>query len=46
MALAGDLKTIEECRAIWQQVRGRSPRGFPMPVWLFERVAGRLYACM
>lgn len=38
--LAGDLKSIDECRAIWQEVHGSRPRGFPMPVWLFERVAG------
>lgn len=30
---------IDECRAIWRDVRGRTPRGFPMPVRLFERFA-------
>jgi len=38
--LAGDIKTIDECREIWAEVRGRPPGKFPMPVWLFERVAG------
>lgn len=38
--LAGDLKTLDECRQLWSQA-GRRPRGFPMPVWLFERVAGK-----
>ena len=38
--LAADIKTIDECRAIWRDVRGGDPRSFPMPVWLFERVAG------
>jgi uncharacterized protein YbjT (DUF2867 family) len=38
--LAGDLRTIDQCRAIWQRATGRRPRGFPMPTWLFERVAG------
>lgn len=38
--VAGDLKSIDECRAIWEDVYGRRPRGFPMPVWLFERIAG------
>jgi uncharacterized protein YbjT (DUF2867 family) len=38
--LAGDLKSIDECRAIWQDVHGHRPRGFPMPVWMFERIAG------
>jgi uncharacterized protein YbjT (DUF2867 family) len=38
--LAGDLKSIDECRAIWTEVRGRKPRSFPMPAWLFGRIAG------
>lgn len=38
--LAGDLKTIDECRSIWADVEGNPPRSFPMPVWLFERIAG------
>ena len=38
--LAGDLKTIDECRRIWSEVRGKAPGRFPMPVWLFKRVAG------
>jgi hypothetical protein len=38
--LAGDVRTLDECRQMWTE-RGIKPRGFPMPVWLFERVAGR-----
>lgn len=38
--LASDLKSIHQCRAIWTEVFGRRPRSFPMPVWMFERVAG------
>ena len=38
--LAGDIKTIAECRAIWEDVKGRRPRSFPMPAWLFQRIAG------
>jgi uncharacterized protein YbjT (DUF2867 family) len=37
--LAGDLCSLDECRQKWSEV-GRPPRGFPMPVWLFKRVAG------
>ncbi len=37
--LAADLKTLDDCRRIWTEA-GRKPRGFPMPVWLFKRVAG------
>ncbi len=40
IALAGDVKSLAECRAIWAEVNGKPPRGFPMPVWLFKRVAG------
>jgi uncharacterized protein YbjT (DUF2867 family) len=38
--LAGDVRSIDECRAIWSEVKGRPPRRFPMPVWLFERFSG------
>ena len=38
--VAGDIKSIDECRSIWQEVYGRRPSRFPMPVWMFERVAG------
>ena len=38
--LAADVKTIDECRAAWREVHGSNPRSFPMPVWLFQRVAG------
>ena len=37
--LAGDVRTLRECRQMWIE-RGVTPRGFPMPVWLFMRVAG------
>jgi uncharacterized protein YbjT (DUF2867 family) len=40
LALAADLRTLFECRMIWRRVTGRSPRRFPMPVWLFERFVG------
>jgi uncharacterized protein YbjT (DUF2867 family) len=40
LALAADVRTLSECRKIWRDVTGRSPRRFPMPVWLFERFVG------
>jgi uncharacterized protein YbjT (DUF2867 family) len=40
LSLAGDLKTLDDCRRMWTEA-GRRPRGFPMPVWFFERVAGK-----
>jgi uncharacterized protein YbjT (DUF2867 family) len=38
--LASDARSIEECRALYRAERGRAPRRFPMPVWLFERFVG------
>lgn len=40
LSLAADIVTIDQCRAIWHETSGRRPRGFPMPVWLFERFVG------
>ena len=40
ISLAADVKSIDECRSEWTRVFGRRPRSFPMPAWLFERVAG------
>jgi uncharacterized protein YbjT (DUF2867 family) len=40
LALAGDVRTLSECRAIWRRVTGRNPRRFPMPLWLFKKFTG------
>lgn len=40
LSLAADVRTIDECRALWSEHVGRRPRGLPMPTWLFERLAG------
>jgi hypothetical protein len=40
LSLAGDLKTLAECRELWT-AKGRTPRGFPMPTKVFEVVAGK-----
>jgi uncharacterized protein YbjT (DUF2867 family) len=40
IALASDVRTLDECRATWQESTGRRPRGFPMPLWLFRRFVG------
>jgi hypothetical protein len=34
------VESIDQCRAIWREVRARTPRGLSMPVWLFERFVG------
>jgi uncharacterized protein YbjT (DUF2867 family) len=38
--LASDVKSIEEVRAIYQNVMGKAPSRFPMPVWMFKRFVG------
>ena len=40
LALTTDVRSIDECRRVWRETRGRPPRRFPMPVWLFERFVG------
>ena len=37
LRLASDVQSIDECRAIYQRIMGKSPPRFPMPVWMFER---------
>jgi uncharacterized protein YbjT (DUF2867 family) len=37
LALAADVQSLEQCRAIYREVMGRGPRRFPMPAWLFGR---------
>jgi uncharacterized protein YbjT (DUF2867 family) len=38
--LTSDVRSIAQCRQIWQDVYGRPPRRFPMPVWMFQRFVG------
>ena len=40
LPLAADLRSIAECRDSYRRVFGHRPRRFPMPVWMFKRVAG------
>ncbi|MFP5320138.1 MAG: NmrA/HSCARG family protein [Acidimicrobiia bacterium] len=40
LPLTSDVQSIADCRAVWQEVTGRPPRRFPMPVRLFERFSG------
>lgn len=41
LQLTSDVRTLGECRELWREVHGRSPRRFPMPIWLFERFTGK-----
>ncbi|MCR3749260.1 NmrA/HSCARG family protein [Lentzea californiensis] len=40
LPLCADVRSVDECRALWRETRGRAPRGFPMPVWMFHRFVG------
>lgn len=40
LGLVSDVQSIDECRGLWKERTGKKPRGFPMPVWLFERFVG------
>ncbi len=40
LPLAAEVQSMDEARSTWQEVTGRAPRRFPMPVPIFERIAG------
>lgn len=40
LSLVADVRSIDECRSLWEEELGRRPRGVPMPPWLFERFVG------
>ncbi|MET9229225.1 NmrA family NAD(P)-binding protein [Lentzea sp. NPDC003310] len=40
LPLCADVRSVDECRALWTSSRGRPPRSFPMPQWLFHRFVG------
>jgi uncharacterized protein YbjT (DUF2867 family) len=37
LKLAGDSRTLAECRSLYREVLGKEPKTFPMPIWLFDR---------
>jgi uncharacterized protein YbjT (DUF2867 family) len=37
LALAADVRTLDECRALYREAVGRDPRTFPMPQFMFDR---------
>ncbi len=41
LTLASDVQTLEQCRAIYQEVMGKAPSRFPMPMFLFEAFVGK-----
>jgi uncharacterized protein YbjT (DUF2867 family) len=38
LALAADVRSLAECRALYREIHGRPPRSWPMPLWLFDRL--------
>lgn len=40
LTLVGDVLSIDGCRQAWAEVTGRPPRRLPLPVAVFERLAG------
>jgi uncharacterized protein YbjT (DUF2867 family) len=39
--LSADAQSLDECRAIYKEVRGKYPSRFPMPMFLFEKFVGK-----
>jgi uncharacterized protein YbjT (DUF2867 family) len=37
LALASDVQSLKQCRALYHEVMGKNPSSFPMPLWLFKR---------
>jgi uncharacterized protein YbjT (DUF2867 family) len=40
LQLVAEVRSNAECREIWREVNGRTPRRFAMPTWMFERFVG------
>lgn len=38
--LCGDVKTLGECRTIFTEIDGKRPFRLPLPLWLFNKMAG------
>jgi uncharacterized protein YbjT (DUF2867 family) len=41
LILSADVQSLDECRAIYKEVRGKYPSRFPMPLFLFEKFVGK-----
>jgi uncharacterized protein YbjT (DUF2867 family) len=44
--LAGDVKTLAECREIFIKINGKKPLGLPLPPGLFSKIAGEEFIQM
>lgn len=41
LSLAGDVRSLRECRSLYREILGKNPRTFPMPMWMFDRFTKR-----
>jgi uncharacterized protein YbjT (DUF2867 family) len=39
--LSADVQSLDECRAIYKEVKGKYPSRFPMPMFMFEKFVGK-----
>jgi len=46
LSLFGDVKTMRECRRTFLAVTGKKPLGLPVPLWLFQKMAGEEWITM
>jgi uncharacterized protein YbjT (DUF2867 family) len=44
--MCGDIKTLGESQAIFTQIDGKKPARIPLPIWLFEKIAGNEFTEM
>ncbi len=41
LPLASDALSLDECRQVYREVKGKDPSRFPMPMFLFQKFVGR-----
>jgi hypothetical protein len=40
VTLCGDIKTLRESQGLFTQIDGKKPTRIPLPIWLFNKMAG------
>lgn len=46
VSLAGDVKSLAQCRSVFLKIDGKRPFRLPLPLWLFSRLAGDEFVTM
>ena len=44
--MCGDIKSLGESQAIFEQIDGKKPTRIPLPLWMFEKMAGDEFTAM